>query len=359
MKLISFYLPQFHEIPENNDAWGNGFTEWTNVKKAQSLYLGHYQPRIPLHNNYYNLLNVHTMEWQDRLARKVGIYGFCFYHYWFNGRLVLEKPVENWLKDKKIKTNFCFAWANEPWTKTWHGAGGNKEILISQTYGGVEEWKKHYDYFREFFLDKRYIKEDNKPMLIIYRLKNIPCFNQMLRFWNDCARNDGFSGIFVVSMNVCREAVEKSIWVDATVDFEPNKTKSEMLINQENNRLLKPKGKKSIIWNRLAIKQIDYDNLNRLMIKKNHDKNQFRTIFVNYDDTPRRNERAIITRGATPKKFGKYLKKMLVQSKREGNDYLFVNAWNEWGEGNYLEPDMRHRYAYLNEVRKCMNNNLL
>ena len=123
MKLISFYLPQFHEIPENNDAWGNGFTEWTNVKKAQSLYLGHYQPRIPLHNNYYNLLNVHTMEWQDRLARKVGIYGFCFYHYWFNGRLVLEKPVENWLKDKKIKTNFCFAWANEPLTKTWHGAG--------------------------------------------------------------------------------------------------------------------------------------------------------------------------------------------------------------------------------------------
>lgn len=182
MKLISFYLPQFHEIPENNDAWGNGFTEWTNVKKAQSLYLGHYQPRIPLHNNYYNLLNVHTMEWQDRLARKVGIYGFCFYHYWFNGRLVLEKPVENWLKDKKIKTNFCFAWANEPWTKTWHGAGGNKEILIPQTYGGQEEWKAHYNYFRKFFMDIRYIKVQNRPMLLIYKLKNISNFNKMISF---------------------------------------------------------------------------------------------------------------------------------------------------------------------------------
>ena len=212
--------------------------------------------------------------------------------------------------------------ANEPWTKTWHGAGGNKEILISQTYGGVRGVEEtSMITFASFFLDKRYIKEDNKPMLIIYRLKNIPCFNQMLRFWNDCARNDGFSGIFVVSMNVCREAVEKSIWVDATVDFEPNKTKSEMLINQENNRLLKPKGKKSIIWNRLAIKQIDYDNLNRLMIKKNHDKNQFRTIFVNYDDTPRRNERAIITRGATPKKFGKYLKKN-VSAEQKGRKRL-------------------------------------
>lgn len=130
MKLISFYLPQFHEIPENNDAWGKGFTEWTNVRKSKPLYWGHNQPRIPLHKNYYNLLENDVMEWQMHLAKKAGIYGFCFYHYWFNGRKVLEKPAEKFLENVHINFNFCFAWANESWTKTWHGAGGNKEILI-------------------------------------------------------------------------------------------------------------------------------------------------------------------------------------------------------------------------------------
>ena len=359
MKLIAFYLPQFHEIPENNDAWGNGFTEWTNVRKSRPLFLGHCQPKTPLNNNYYNLLNKEVMEWQSHLAEKAGLYGFCFYHYWFNGRMVLEKPVRNWLVDKRIKTHFCFAWANEPWTKTWHGAGGNKEILIPQTYGGKEEWQRHYDYFREFFLDERYIKEDNRPMLVLYRLKNIPRFNQMLRFWNDCARRDGFSGIFAVSMNVCREPVEKSIWVDATVDFEPNKTKSEMLVHQGNSSLLEPKPEKSIIWNRMAVKQIDYDEINQEMINKKHGKNHFRTVFVNYDDSPRRNERAVITHGASPRKFGKYLRKMMERSQEEGNEYLFVNAWNEWGEGNYLEPDTKYRYAYLNELRKCTGKNTI
>ena len=136
MRLISFYLPQFHEIPENNDAWGNGFTEWTNVRKSRPLYIGHYQPREPLNDNYYNLLDDGVMEWQTKIAKQAGVYGFCFYHYWFNGRMVLEKPVQNLLDNKEIDFHYCFAWANESWTKTWHGAGGNKDILIPQTYGG-------------------------------------------------------------------------------------------------------------------------------------------------------------------------------------------------------------------------------
>lgn len=350
MKLISFYLPQFHEIPENNDAWGNGFTEWTNVKKAQSLYLGHYQPRIPLHNNYYNLLNVHTMEWQDRLARKVGIYGFCFYHYWFNGRLVLEKPVENWIKDKKIKTNFCFAWANEPWTKTWHGAGGNKEILIPQTYGGQEEWKAHYNYFRKFFMDIRYIKVQNRPMLLIYKLKNISNFNKMISFWIECARNDGFDGIYIVSMNVDHNHMEGCKVVSASVDFEPNRTKYKYLLEKTAEK--NPK-KKSIIWNRFAMRTLNYDAINCKMLKNPHKKGYFRTAFIGYDDTPRRKLQGLITIGESPRKFEKYLKKTIQLSRQEGNEFVFINAWNEWGEGNYLEPDSRYQYAYLNAVRKC------
>lgn len=350
MKLVSFYLPQYHEIPENNDAWGNGFTEWVNVKKSRPLFLGHRQPRVPLYNNYYNLLEQNVMEWQAHLARTAGIYGFCFYHYWFGGKLVLEKPVKNLREWKHIHINYCFAWANEPWTKTWHGAGGSREILIAQTYGREEEWEQHYQYFYSYFKDERYIKENNCPVLLIYRLKNIPGFNDMIRYWNKRAIQDGFSGIFLVSMNTCREHVEKSRWVSASVDFEPNRTKAELL-GRESKR--KPKEGK-ILWNRYAMKSISYDEINRTMLQRPHGKKQFRTVFVDYDDSPRRSVGGVITKGTSPGKFGRYLKQSMEACRREGNEYLFINAWNEWGEGNYLEPDTMYGYAYLNEVRKLM-----
>lgn len=350
MKMISFYLPQFHEIPENNDAWGKGFTEWTNVKKSKPRYFGHSQPRVPLHDHYYNLLDKEVMRWQVKLAAKAGLYGFCLYHYWFNGRMVLERPAENLLKDKAINFHYCFAWANEPWTKTWHGAGGNREILIPQTYGEEEEWERHYEYFRRFFLDDRYIKEDNCPVLLIYRLRNIPRFNDMIRYWNERAKGDGFSGLFLVSMNVCREHVERSRWVNGSVDFEPNRTKSERL---QAPLFIKPKEKGGILWNRFAIKSISYDRINREMLRKDHERNQFRTVFVDYDDSPRRGIRAVVTRGSSPRKFGKYLRMTLEKSKEEGNEYVFINAWNEWGEGNYLEPDTRYGYGYLKELLRA------
>ncbi len=351
MKLLSFYLPQFHEIPENNDAWGHGFTEWTNVKKSKPLYWGHYQPRKPLNNNYYNLLDDGVLKWQASLAEKYGVSGFCFYHYWFNGRLVLEKPVELLRKNNEIKLNYCFAWANEPWTKTWHGAGGNKEILIPQTYGREEEWRAHYEYFRPYFKDERYIKEGNRPMLLVYKLQNIPAFNDMIRYWNRLAKEDGFEGMFVVSMNTGRDYTYKSKWVDATVDFEPNKTKA-MLLSMPSSLQMKENG--GGLWNRLAVKAIYYTLLNEQMLKIPHKKNQFRTVFVNYDDSPRRGKSAVVTKGATPARFEKYLKKTLLRSIQEKNEYVFINAWNEWGEGNYLEPDQKFKYVYLEAVRTVM-----
>lgn len=354
MKLITFYLPQFHEIPENNTAWGKGFTEWVNVKKAKPLFWGHNQPRKPLHNNYYNLLDEDVMEWQMGLAKRAGIYGFCFYHYWFGGRMVLEKPVQMLLNNKNINFHYCFSWANEPWTKTWHGAGGEKEILIPQNYGGEEEWKAHYHYFRPFFLDKRYIKENNCPVLLIYRLRNISRFNDMLRYWNACAREDGFSGIFIVSMDTWRDHADKSCWVNASVDFEPNKSRGEAMRSVS---FLKPKKVKSLFWNRFAVSSISYQKVNQQMIQRPHGKNQFRTVFVDFDDSPRRGERAVITRGSSPRSFGKYLRRSIELSRKEGNTYLFINAWNEWGEGNYLEPDERYGFAYLNQVKKIYREN--
>ncbi len=353
MKLITFYLPQFHEIPENNRAWGEGFTEWVNVKKASPLFLGHRQPRRPLNENYYCLLDDGVMEWQADLAKKAGIYGFCMYHYWFGGRMVLEKPAEKLLEHREIDFHYCFSWANEPWTKTWHGAGGEKEILIPQNYGGEEEWKSHYEYFRKFFMDDRYIKEKGCPVLLIYRLRNIPHFNDMIRCWKHYAKEDGFPGLFIVSMDTWRDHADKSCWVDASVDFEPNKTRSEAT---HMPTLLKCRHKGNLFWNRFAVSTVNYKKVNEKMLAIPHRRNQFRTVFVDFDDSPRRGARAVIMQGSHPRLFGKYLKKAIRASQKEGNEYLFLNAWNEWGEGNYLEPDTRYGYGYLKQIQMLSEN---
>ena len=349
MKFIAMYLPQFHEIPENNDAWGNGFTEWTNVKKSRPLFAGHHQPRIPLHNRYYNLLNPDTLKWQAGLAQKYGVDCFCFYHYWFCGRMVLEKPVRLLRKMKHLPVGYCFAWANEPWTKTWHGAGGNKEILIPQTYGGEEDWEKHYQYFLPYFKDERYLKKENKPVVLVYKLWNIPFYNDMVSYWKKRAREDGFSGIYLICMKNSKSRIYASKYVDGTMDFEPNNTKSSML--EESAEIL-PVDKKTVFWNRLAMKSVDYRKLNRQMLAEPHREHEYRTVFVDYDDTPRRGMKGVVTYGANPRSFAYYVKKNVCLAKKEGNEFLFLNAWNEWGEGNYLEPDVKNGYGYLEAVKK-------
>ena len=160
MKIIAFYLPQFHNIPENDEWWGDGFTEWTNVKKAKPLYEGHMQPRVPLGGNYYNLLDDNVKIWQADLAKKYGVYGFCYYHYWFNGKMLLEKPMEQMLANKEVDIPFCICWANEPWTKAW--VGDERKLLIAQEYGQEEEWKQHFMYLLPFFKDERYITKNGK-----------------------------------------------------------------------------------------------------------------------------------------------------------------------------------------------------
>ncbi|HFR3551845.1 TPA: glycoside hydrolase family 99-like domain-containing protein, partial [Streptococcus suis] len=194
MKTIAFYLPQFHSIPENDEWWGKGFTEWTNMKAAKPLFEGHNQPRIPLNNNYYNLLDEKTMEWQVELAKKHGLYGFCFYHYWFNGHMLLEKPMEIMRQSEKINFPYTICWANEPWTNAWK-SDGNEKTLIAQHYGREKEWKQHFEYLLQFFKDKNYIVENNKPLLLIYRPEIIECLNEMLDYWNKLAIEAGFSGI--------------------------------------------------------------------------------------------------------------------------------------------------------------------
>lgn len=358
MKLVAFYLPQFHPIPENNSWWGEGFTEWVNVKKAKPLFHGHYQPREPYKDNYYDLMEDSVMEWQMNLAKKYGISAFCFYHYWFCGKKVLEKPVEHLLQNKNATLPFCMAWANEPWTRTWHGAGGEKEVLIRQQYGGEKEWIEHFNYLVKFFKDERYIKINNMPVLLIYKIGSIANRNNMFRVWNELAIESGFDGIFLVKMQTASDRDAKCKYIKASVDFEPGKWRrnrnAENKYLEEVKKRLREKFKDNQMINRLICNVLNYDKINKEMISIPHKKNEFRGIFVDYDDSPRRGKNAIITTGSTPAKFEKYLTEQIRKSIQEQNEYLFINAWNEWGESNYLEPDKRYGYSYLHAVRRAL-----
>ena len=205
MKILAMYLPQFHRVLENDEWWGNGFTDWVSAKKAKPLYEGHYQPHVPLGENYYNLLNKDVMVWQAELMKKYGVDGMCIYHYWFkDGRKILEKPAENLLQWKEIEMPFCFCWANETWARSWaqiqganswadmyeqYAADGSdqsqKAILLEQQYGEKKDWKKHFDYLNMFFRDERYIKIDDKPIFDFYKTADISCLDEMICYWQD------------------------------------------------------------------------------------------------------------------------------------------------------------------------------
>ncbi len=359
IKILAFYLPQFHEIPENNDAWGNGFTEWVNVKKAKPLFIGHNQPRVPLNDDYYCLDNDFVMENQIELAKKYGVYGFCFYHYWFKGKKILEKPVEHMRVNEKASIPYCFAWANEAWTKTWHGAGGEKEVLLRQTYGTYSDWKAHYDYLSNFFKDKNYIKKDNMPVLLIYKINDMRHRSEMFSCFNELAKKDGFDGIFLIQMLSNEEPKSKLKWIRGYVDFEPAHVRNLMRKKRNKKDLRRYEFVKKYpginLFNRWLCDVLDYKKIGQELVDSVHEKNHFRGLFVDYDDTPRRGKAGLIFKKTSPKQFGDFLQKTIREAQKESNEFVFVNAWNEWGEGAYLEPDKKNGYAYLEEVQRIVS----
>ena len=349
MRLIAFYLPQFHEIPENNRWWGEGFTEWTNVRKAKSLFKGHRQPRVPLNDNYYTLDDVNVIAQQAALAKSYGISTFCFYHYWFSGKKLLEKPCEMLLEHPEIDIEYCFSWANEPWTRAWDGE--TSSILQPQNYGEEEEWEKHYQYLAKFFNDERYVKRDGAPVILICKASQIPHFDRMCNHWNKLARDDGFkNGLFIVETLRSKQTVPCSEKTDAIVEFEPSLSLgrgtgfSFWFINKL--RMLFDLGLYKINYKTVVSKSI-----NR---KKSYNKKTFFGCFPGWDNTPRRSPRGIAMLGESSKIFGTYLRKQM-QKMENDDDYIFINAWNEWAEGAYLEPDTFSKYDNLNEIREAVN----
>jgi len=216
-KIIAFYLPQFHAIPENDQWWGQGFTEWTNVKKAKSLFEGHYQPRIPANKNYYNLMDPGTIEWQINLAKQNNIFGFCYYHYYFEGKKLLEKPLENLLRRKDLDFPFCISWANHNWTRTWDGK--EKKILMKQGYGNEKTWHEHFQYLLPFFQDKRYIKINNKPIFIIFWSSQFDKIDEMIELWNHLAKENGFDGMYFIEMLNHNQKKATSNLSSAVIEF--------------------------------------------------------------------------------------------------------------------------------------------
>lgn len=375
MKYIAFYLPQYHQIPENDAWWGEGFTEWVNVKKATPLFRNHYQPHVPYENDYYDLDRdfEKTMRKQIQMAKAGGLYGFCFYHYWFkDGKKLLEKPIERFLEDRSLDMNYCICWANEAWTRTWDGK--EKHILMEQEYGDAAEWKAHFEYLEPFFHDERYIKIDNRPVFVIYRPELIDELDEMVKQFKKMAEEAGFPGLLVVSQgSAYANMKDHSSCIDAYILYEPGYTQNETsiryggvfgsfvksprlwfdnLCNAIKTRIFKGGRVKN---GKMTCTILKYDATWRRVLRRKYD-NQCKVFpggFVNWDNSPRRGlNNSRIYLGSTPSKFGKYMKELSVKAKKEaGTDIVFINAWNEWGEGAHLEPDERQKYGYLNALR--------
>ena len=376
MDIIAFYLPQYHAIPENDKAWGKGFTEWVNVKNAKPLFDGHRQPRVPLNENYYNLLDVNVQRWQVEIAKKYGVSAFCFYHYWFNRKMLLEKPLEQFRDTSDIDMPYCLCWANEPWTKAW--VSKENEVIMPQKYGGEDEWIDHFNYFLTYFKDERYIKKDNKPFLVIYRPSDIPCLEPMLKCWRKMAVENGFAGLDIAfqTINLDMEKDKRRDLFDYDIEYQPSY--AQMDTESFNFPILRKMKRKidSVLMGRKGGKTIDihqaiyknrikngnmmsYDKLwNAILSRKPIDDKCIPGAFVDWDNSPRKGNSARICSGANPEVFRKYMTEQVRRAKEiYHKDMIFIYAWNEWAEGGNLEPDTDYKYGYLEGIKAALEAN--
>lgn len=371
IKVIAFHLPQYHSIPENDEWWGEGFTEWTNVKKAKKYYADQIQPRIPLNDNYYNLLNEDTLKWQASLAKQYGIYGFCFYHYWFNGHMLLQKPVEIFRNMKnEDKCHYCICWANEDWTRAW--ADKRNETLIQQKYGDEKEWKAHFEYLLPFFKDEKYILDDDRPVFVIYRPELIYNLSKMLECWNRLAIENGFKGICFVyqQYSYLVNHGDEEMLFDYNIEYQPSYALNQ--IYNENEKASKlgrvyskmPRGMQTIastlkswIKKKPEFKVYGYDKVWTHIIETTPSSDKaIPGAFVDFDNSPRRQEKCTYFSGMTLEKFREYMKLQVINAKNKyDSDYLFIFAWNEWGESGYLEPDNINGFGYLEAVKSAVD----
>lgn len=355
---IAIHLPQFHPIPENDKWWGTGFTEWTNVTRAKPLFKSHYQPQLPADLGYYDLRLPEARLAQAELAAQYGIYGFCYYHYWFNGKKLLERPIEEILRSGKPDFPYMLCWANENWTRRWDGA--SNEVLLKQEYSEKDD-VEHFKYLIPFFNDPRYIKINNKPVFVIYRPYLIDDPTLVASRWRKIAKD------FNIELYLCHMVFGKRAgWenllmgFDAAIDFEPfgirrlHKNKSELMkVFHFFNKVFNYLKSKSI--HRKIYSCIPYSSLyQNLQDLQTFNFKIFPGVTPGWDNTPRLKKNIVMLDGSTPEKFEKWLRvvKNGFEPYSEEENLIFINAWNEWAEGNHLEPCLRWGRSYLNAVKR-------
>ena len=342
VRAIAFYLPQYHPIPENDSWWGKGFTEWTNVARAKPLYRGHHQPRIPADLGFYDLRLPEAREAQAALAAGHGLSGFCYYYYWFHGQRLLERPLVDVLEQKRPAFPFCICWANENWTRRWDGH--EAEVLIGQEHS-AEDDRRFIESLLPFFEDERYMRIDGRPLLLLYRARLLPDLQRTVAIWRTVARAAGLGDLYLAAVQSFDTGeIDPRTWgFDAAVEFPPH----GFAVAARRPRGARPEGR-----------FFDYPkSASSFSARPLPSYPLFRTAMPSWDNSPRRKERAHIFVNDSPEAYERWLRAIVRQTRRfkTGDERIvFINAWNEWAEGNYLEPDMDRGRSYLEATARAL-----
>jgi len=367
MRTIAFYLPQFHPIPENNRWWGEGFTEWRNVAKARPRFSGHHQPQIPERLGFYDLRLAEAREAQAKLAQAHGVHGFCYYHFWFNGKMLLEKPLNDVLTSGEPDFPFCVCWANENWTRRWDG--GENQILMGQDYDEYDAGA-HMDWLIEAFNDARYIKVSGKPLFLVYNASAIPNLAERISEWRERAAEAGFPGLYVCATLSVRNTLSApeltAAGFDSVIDFLPRpdvrgkRTTGNFLkylLPRVFNKVVRKLGWDQRLPLAPVLNRFSYRNLARNALQRWAKRDDLLPCVIpSWDNCARKRVDADVYQNDEPKRYGKWLRAALalVQLRPQEEQLVFINAWNEWAEGCHLEPDTKHGLAFLEETKAAM-----
>lgn len=374
-RIIGLYLPQYHPIPENDEWWGKGFTEWTNVAKAKPLFRGHYQPRIPADLGFYDLRLPEVREQQAQLAREAGLEGFCYYHYWFgNGRQLLERPFNEVLASGKPDFPFCLCWANHDWTnKTWQkGNNFRRDSMIMKMEYSKEDYVRHFNYVLPAFRDPRYITVDGKPLFAVWAPHHIPDAREFIDLWQQLARENGLPGIHFVGHT---DNAGKGLPGQAADYYSADKAKEyyqavldlgfdAVMSSGYRRAVALLQGKTRMMWRMLSGKtfaptysKMDYSRLMaNYYVPEDAGENIYPTLLPQWDRTPRAGKNSEIVVDSTPARFQETVETAieLIRQKEPEHQLLFLKAWNEWGEGDYVEPDLKFGHGYIQAIRQAI-----
>ncbi|MFP5221750.1 MAG: glycoside hydrolase family 99-like domain-containing protein [Acidobacteriota bacterium] len=350
-RLIALYLPQYHPIPENDEWWGKGFTEWTNTAKAKKLFRNHYQPHVPADLGFYDLRLPEARQSQADLARAYGIEGFCYYHYWFAGRRILERPFQEVLESSQPDFPFCLCWANETWCGVWHGAPN--KILIEQTYPGPKDHEAHFAALLPAFADPRHIRVDNKPLFLIYKPEKLPHSKQALAQWRAMAKDAGLDGLYLLGVNSSKAWNPLEHGFDAKV-FPPPFHLRKWVSRRNPLRWLQNRYE---LWKGLPT----FHPFGKLLQHEAEHRDEpyecYSCAIHAWDNTPRSGSNGVVVTGSNPEQYGRLLRACIQKTQHLDPDHrlIFLKSWNEWAEGNHLEPDIQHGHAYLETIRTVLD----